>query len=232
MKTIISDKSKLYEIAALRIKALLDEKPHAVLAFSAGRSMTGLFSLLCSMSENKEISFEKARVFAVTEYVGAPKERSCRAQLERELLDKVGISEANRFYPDETAPENYDALLAELGGLDLAVIGLGHNGHFGYNEPGTQYNTLTRVQRLAPATRRQLAESFGGEENVPEYAVTMGVKTVLSARDITVLATGRDKAGAVFQMLYARDDSVIPAAFLQIPLNVTVLADEDAAAML
>lgn len=232
MKTIISDKNKLYDSAAQKIKARLDEKPDAVLAFAAGRSMTGLFAVLADMAAKGEVSFAKAQCFAVTEYVDAPEALLCRTQLENELFDKVGVPVENRHYPDADAVGEYDARLAALGGIDLAVLGLGHNGHFGYNEPGTQYNTTTRVQKLVPATRRRLADSFGGEDKVPERAVTMGIKTLTSARDIIVIALGRDKAGAAFQMLYARDDSVIPAAFLQIPLNVTVLLDEDAAAML
>lgn len=232
MKTIISDKNKLYETAARQIKARLDEKPDAVLAFAAGRSMTGLFDVLADMAAKGEVSFGKAQCFAVTEFVSVPDALTARAQLEAELFDKVGVPIENRHYPDADAVGEYDACLAALGGIDLAVLGLGHNGHFGYNEPGTQFNTTTRVQKLAPATRRQLADTFVGEENVPERAVTMGIKTLTSARDILVIALGRDKAGAAFQMLYARDDSVIPAAFLQIPLNVTVLLDEDAAAML
>lgn len=232
MKTIISDKQKLYQSAAQSIKARLDEKPDAVLAFSAGRSMTGLFDVLAEMSAAGEISFAEARFLAVTEYIDAPSKLTCRAQLEKELFDRVKVPENNRFYPDSDAPEAYDELIGRLGGIDLAVIGLGHNGHFGYNEPGTQFNTTTRIQLLAPATRRQLADTFGGEDKVPERAVTMGIKTLTSARDIIVIALGKDKSGAAFQMLYARDDSVIPAAFLQIPLNVTVLLDDDAAAML
>lgn len=232
MKTIISDKNKVNETAAQHIKALLEKKPDAVIAFSAGDSMTGLFTLLCDMHAKNEIDFSLARILAVTEFISAPEEKTCRYKLTHELLDKLNIPQEHRFFPSGDAPENYDALIASLGGLDLAVIGLGHNGHIGYNEPGTQFYTKTRVQRLAPATRRQLAHSFSGEENVPECAVTMGIKTLTDARDLIVMAFGSDKSGAVFQMLYARDDSVIPAAFLQIPLNVLVLVDEDAASML
>lgn len=232
MKTIISESKQVHENAARRIKALLDEKPDAVIAFSAGRSMTGLFALLREMSAAREVSFSAARVFAVTEFISAPEALTCRAQLERELMDPVGVAPENRCFPGEDNIGDYDALIAACGGLDLAVIGIGHNGHIGYNEPGTQFDTLTRVQTLAPATRRQLADTFGGEDKVPERAVTMGIKTLTDARDIAVLAIGKDKAGAVFQMLYARDDSVIPAAFLQIPMNVEVFCDKDASSML
>lgn len=232
MKTVISDANKVNENAAQHIKSLLAEKPDAVLAFSTGRSMTGLFSLLSDMSTRGELDLSKARVFAVTEYVGVPYELSCRRQIEQELLERVGVPAGNRYFPPEDNFEQYDAQIAALGGIDLAVIGIGHNGHVGYNEPGTQYDSETHLQKLAPATRRQLADSFGGEEKVPENAVTMGIKTLVDARNIIVLAFGKDKAGAVYQMLYARDDSIIPAAFLQLPMNVTVLADNDAASML
>jgi glucosamine-6-phosphate deaminase len=232
MKTVISDANKVNENAAQHIKSLLAEKPDAVLAFSSGRSMTGLFSLLSDMSARGELDLSKAKVFAVTEYVGVPYDLSCRRQIEQELLNRVGVPAENRHFPPEDNFEQYDAQIAALGGIDIAVIGIGHNGHVGYNEPGTQYDSETRLQKLAPATRRQLADSFGGEEKVPEKAVTMGIKTLVDARDIIVLAFGKDKAGAVYQMLYARDDSIIPAAFLQLPMNVTVLADNDAASML
>lgn len=120
-------------------------------------------------------------------------------------------------------------MIAAQGGLDLAVLGLGINAHIGYNEPATPFDSLTHVQKLTAATKRQLATRFGGEENCPEFAVTMGIKTLVSARSIMLLAFGEHKADAVFKMLYGRNDSVIPAAFLQIPLNVTVYLDKEAA---
>lgn len=232
MKTIISAANDVYINAARHIKALLDEKPDAAIAFSVGRSMDGLFAALAAMSAAGEVSFAAAKVFAVTEFLGAPNALTCRARLEAGLLDKVGVAPENRHFPCRENFDTYDDEIAAAGGLDMAVLGIGHNGHFGYNEPGTPFDSLTRIQILAPATRRQLADTFGGEEKVPEKAVTMGIKTITSARDIAVLAFGEDKAAAVFEMLYARDDSIIPAAFLQIPVNVTVYLDEAASSKL
>ena len=111
----------------------------------------------------------------------------------------------------------------------MAVLGLGVNAHVGYNEPAEPYDSRTHRQKLTEKTRAQLAEDFGAAEAAPEYAWTMGIKTLVSARQILVLAYGGEKAWAVFQMLYARDDSVIPAAFLQLPPEVTVLVDPAAA---
>lgn len=232
MKTIISDSHGVAENAAQIIKALLDEKPDAALAFSAGRSMSGLFALLRDMGARGELSLDDARVFAVTQLIGTPEALSGRGQLERELLNPLGVKKENRFFPTAENFDKYDDLIAAVGGLDLAVIGLGQNGHIGYNEPGTPYASLTRIQLLAPQTRRALADTFGGEEKTPEKAATMGIKTLVSARNVAVVALGQAKAEAVFQMLYARDDSVVPAAFMQLPLNVSVLVDEEASAKL
>lgn len=232
MKTIISDANDLNTRAARKIKALLDEKPDAVLAFAAGRSMTGLFVCLRELCTAGELSFKNAAIFAVTELVGVSEEHMHRSKLNEQLVSGIDIKPENVHYLTENELEKYDAAISAAGGLDLAVLGIGDNGHFGYNEPGTQFDTYTHLQTLAPATRRQLAPAFGGEDKTPEKALTMGIKTITQAHDIMVLVTGAEKAEAAFEMLYARNDSVIPAAFLQIPLNVTVYVDDAAAAKL
>ena len=119
-----------------------------------------------------------------------------------------------------------------LGGIDLAVLGIGEDCHIGYNEPGTLYDTHTHVQKLTDRTKRQLLKRGFTDSDMPEQAVTMGIKELVSAREILLLASGREKAGAVYQMLYAKNTSYIPAAYLQLPPEVTVLLDTDAAAEL
>lgn len=227
MKTIVCEKEDCCRQAADQIAALIAEKPAAVLALACGRSMQPLFVELAKRCAAGELSLREARVFAVTEFEACPEELSCRAELERELLARTDLRKENCFFP---GGEDYEARIAEAGGLDLAVLGLGDNAHFGYNEPATPYNSRTHRQKLTDATRRQLVWRFGVEEAVPAFAWTMGVKTVLEARRILVLAFGEEKARPAFQMLYARDDSFVPAAFLQLPLNVTVYLDPAAAA--
>ena len=232
MKTIVCEKEDCCRRAAQQIRELLEKKPGAVLALSAGRTMTPLFAELARLYREGELNLDQARVFGVTEFEGCKEELSCRAQLERELLTATDLRAENcRFLSGENAADT-DEVLAAAGGLDLAVLGIGDNAHFGYNEPATPYDSRTHRQKLTDATRRQLAGHFGGEEQVPAYAWTMGVKTLVDARQILVLAFGEEKAKPAFQMLYARDDSFVPAAFLQLPLNVTVYLDEAAAAKL
>lgn len=229
MKTIVLEKEESLAQAADRVAALLERKPDAVLAFSTGRTLRLLFGVLAARYSEGRLSLKKARVFAVTEFEGVEDARSARAQLLLELVSRTDLPEENCCFLDAETAEDYDARIAACGGLDMAVLGLGVNAHVGYNEPAVPYASLTHRQKLTDKTRAQLAGQFGSAEETPEYAWTMGVKTLVSAREILVLAYGEEKAWAVFQMLYARDDSVIPAAFLQLPPAVTVYVDQDAA---
>lgn len=229
MKTIVLEKEESLQTAADQVARLLAEKPEAVLAFSAGRTMSGLFAVLASRCAAGELSFEHARVFAVTEFEGADEAFLARTQLVRQLVETTDLALENCHFLSAESAEHYDAEIAACGGLDLAVLGLGVNAHIGYNEPAVPYDSLTHRQKLTDKTRAQLSESFASAESVPAYAWTMGIKTLVSARRILVLAYGEEKAWAVFQMLYARDDSVIPAAFLQLPAEVTVYVDPEAA---
>lgn len=229
MKTVVSEPGELNRQIAGKIQALLAEKPEAVLGLTAGRSTRGLYELLSRMCAKKELSFAKARVFAVTEYVGAEPGHSCRDILERELIGNTDLNPANFFIPDENTPENYEEAIRSAGGLDLCLLGIGINGHIGYNEPATPFDSLTHMQKLTDATRRQYE---GTERQLTEQAVTMGIKTIVSSRETLLLATGPEKADAVFKMIYGRTDSTVPAAFLQIPLEVTAYLDPAAAGKL
>ena len=225
MKTIVLDWQDCLTRVCDEIAALLREKPEAVLAFSTGRTAHELFTQLGRRCAAGELSLKRAAVFAVTEFEGVPAEKSARQQLITELAAATDLpAEAIR-----TPAEGYDAQITAAGGLDLAVLGLGVNAHVGYNEPATPYASLTHRQKLTDKTRRQLAATFGSAEAAPEYAWTMGIRTLVSAKRIFVLARGEEKAWAAFQMLYARDDSVIPAAFLQLPPEVSVWLDHSAA---
>lgn len=168
------------------------------------------------------------RVFTVTEFEGDAGEQSSRRSIER-LIEKTDLKIENCVFLSKENFGSYDDMISAAGGIDMAVLGLGANAHIGYNEPATPYASRTHVQKLTEPTRRQLAESFGGVENVPERAYTMGIKTLVCARQIVVIALGEEKAEPVFKMYYGRDDSVVPAAFLQLPSEVTVYLDPAAA---
>ena len=219
MKTLIRAQDELFRLAADRICSLLREKPDAALTLAAGRTMFPLWELLCEAAAGGEADFSAARFFQTAEFLGVPEEKSLRRLTEERLLRKIGIPEENCFWLTEENAGRCDEAIRRCGGLDMAVLGLGVNAHIGYNEPGTQFSTGCRVQKLTGKTKQQLAWLFPDAASVPEKAVTMGIRTLTQAKEILVLAVGEEKAKAVFDMLYARDDSVIPAAFLQIPAN-------------
>ena len=225
MKTVISAENENALKAAEHIRRTLREKPDAVLALTAGRSTEKLYARLSEMCADGEISFSRARIFAVAELVGADKGKSQREKLENELISRIDINRENVFFPDEENCAGYEEQIARVNGIDLAVLGIGMNGHIGYNEPGTQFETFTRVQKLTKSTKRELGADYEGIER----AVTMGIKTLTDAKDIILLAAGEEKADIVFKAVYGRTDSLIPAAFLQIPLQVTLYLDACAA---
>ena len=229
MKTIIADRNEVLRRAAEHITRVLAEKPDAVLALSAGKTMAPLFQELTRLFESGELHLERARVFAVAEFDGGSEALSCRRAIEDGLISRTDLPGANCSFLSRENMEDYDSRIARAGGIDLAVLGIGHNAHIGFNEPATPFESRTHAQKLSPATRRQYAEAFGGEEQVPEYGLTMGIKTITEAREILLLALGGEKAEAVHRMVYGRTDSYVPAAFLQLPLNVTLYLDGEAA---
>ena len=232
MKTIICEKNEAVRRAAESICGLLKEKPDAVLALACGETMAPLWAALSRACGEGACSLKDARIFCATEFCGVSEEMSCRHALTKGLIETTDAREENCFFPDPDAPEQTDARIKALGGLDLAVLGIGEDCHIGYNEPGTLFDTFTHVQKLTDRTRRQLLARGFSEGELPERAVTMGVRTLTDAGKILLLAFGEAKAAAVFQMLYAKTTSYIPAAYLQIPPEVTVILDIAAAARL
>ena len=226
MKTeICKNTNDLVEIAVKAIQNQLDKKPDSVLALACGETMKPLWAALAACG----VSLRSARILCVTELIGVQEVRTCRHALTEGLLTKTDAAPENCFFPDPDAAEDYDRLIESLGGIDLAVLGIGEDCHIGYNEPGTLFESHTHVQKFTDRTKRQLLKRGFTDEDMPEKAVTMGIKTLTDARHILLLAFGADKAAAVYQMLYAKTTPYIPAAFLQIPAEVTVLLDEAAA---
>lgn len=224
MKTeICKNTNDLVEIAVKAIQNQLNTKPDSVLALACGETMKPLWALLSG------VSMQEARVLCVTELIGAEEAKTCRHALTEGLIERTDLRPENCFFPDPDAPEAYNRLIDDLGGVDLAVLGIGEDCHIGYNEPGTLFEARTHVQKLTDRTKRQLLKRGFTEADMPEHAVTMGIHDLTKARHILLLAFGGDKAAAVYQMLYAKTTPYIPAAYLQIPPEVTVLLDEDAA---
>ena len=234
MKTITLPGEESIAAAAAHILSCIEKKKDAVIALGALDEELAVWDELCRQARGKNVSLSCARFFAVCEFEGEtlPEGASVRQRLLSHLIDRSDAHAENLFIPDAEDCAGYDGKIAALGGLDLAVLGLGDNARVGFNEPATPFDSGTHLQKLTRKTRAELASRFGGEENVPVRGVTQGFQTLCFARDIVVIAHGAEKATALYRTLYGRDDSVYPAAFLQLPPNVTVYADEEAAASL
>ena len=233
MKTFVSDPSPV-SAAADRIAELLRERPEAVIALGANDDCLALYAELTERCRSGRLDLSRARFFAAGAFYGLPAsdENSCRSRLRRALLRTADPTGERSFFLSDDLEFSYDEMIAEAGGLDLAILGIGERGRLVFNEPATPFDAVTHRQKLTKATRRELAPIFGAEEKVPEFGLTMGIHTLLGAKRILVIAQGSEKANPVFRMLYARTDTFVPAAFLQIPLAVELYLDSAAASEL
>ena len=234
MKTIVLEHEQLIASAADQINELINRKPDAVIALSDCEPAFSVYATLAQRCKQGTLSFSKTHFFTITEFDGLEPENkhSQGRRLKTFFTENTDAASEHFTVLNSDNYEQYDAIIAACGGLDLAVPELGINSRVGFNEPATPFDTRTHRQKLTNPTRRELAAQFGGEDRVPVFGLTMGIKTLVEARELLVLAEGEEKERAVFHMLYGRDDSIYPAAFLQIPLRVTVMIDKSAAVRL
>ena len=233
MKTVVCPAPEAVSAAAERLLEGIERDPAAVLVCSAADDELLVLRALSAAAKERGVSLEELRVFAACEFDGlAPGDvRSARSRIAA-ALSGSGLREERLFAPSAADCEGYESALREAGGAALALLGLGYNARVAFNEPATPFAGACHVQKLTDKTRAEFAALFGAAEEVPEKGVTLGFRALCAARDIVVIALGGERSEAVFQTLYARDDSVVPAAFLQLPLNVEVYVDEAAGAKL
>lgn len=223
---------------AKRIVAALVAKPQLVLGLPTGKTPVGLYHELASIAAAGHADFSHATTFNLDEFLGIPPSHpgSYRRFMEQHLFSRVNLDPARSHFLDGATddPEEecvrYERAIVDAGGIDIQILGIGVNGHIGFNEPARALSSRTHRVRLRPETRRSNASLFGGNPHaVPEEALSMGMATILQARAIVLLATGRSKAGCVAQMVNGPITTEFPASFLQVHHNVDILIDEAAA---
>lgn len=231
---------------AARIAALIRERNEAgraaVLGLATGSTPVRLYRELIRLHREEGLSFRRVVTFNLDEYYGLPRTHpeSYWRFMHEQLFDHVDLPAEAINVPDGMVgrPEvfawcrRYEEKMRELGGLDLQVLGIGRTGHIGFNEPGSTRDSRTRLVTLDGLTRRDAARDFLGEANVPRHAITMGVGTILEAREVVLLAWGEGKAGVVAQAVEGAPTEALPASFLQAHANARFLIDEAAAAAL
>lgn len=225
---------------AFRIMKEAVTKENPVLGLATGSSPIGLYKKMIADRNASGTSYKKAVTYNLDEYIGLPRDhdQSYWTFMHENLFDGLNIPEANIHIPcgDCEDPEEecrrYEEELRQHV-IDLQVLGIGSDGHIGFNEPGTPFDSVTHVAELTEQTRRDNARFFGDDiEKVPTQAITMGLASILKARSIIVLATGSSKADAVYGMIRGPKSTDCPASVLQGHSHVTVILDKDAAARL
>ncbi len=239
MQLIVTDAQQAAVRAAGLYVDLLRRKPDAVLGLATGSTPLGLYARLAALYRAGELSFRRATSFNLDEYVGLPAthDQSYRYFMEHNLFSHVDLPAERTHVPSgldvsDAALAGYDAAIEAAGGIDLQLLGLGGNGHIGFNEPGTPFGLGTHVVELTARTRQDNARFFASLDEVPTHAATMGVKTVMHARAILLLAFGSAKAEAVRAALTGPVTEEVPASVLQLHPDVTVICDEEAAKLL
>jgi glucosamine-6-phosphate deaminase len=239
MEVIIRhDAGKAAELTSRLIEARLRAKPSLVLGLATGRTMERVYDKLVAKHRSEGLDFSRCRTFNLDEYIGVPAEdeHSYRFYMNQHLFNRVNIELANTNVPNGMASdlraeaERYEQLIREAGGIDVQLLGIGEAGHIGFNEPLSALMSRTRDKALTPLTLQQNAGMFGGDAGkVPKRALTMGVGTILDARELLLLATGAAKALILAKAVEGPITAMISASAIQLHRNCKVIIDEDAA---
>ncbi len=226
--------------AANIIAAQITLKPDSVLGLATGSSPEGIYQQLISKYLRGEIDFSNINTVNLDEYVGLDKNdtQSYQYFMNKKLFRHVNIPASNHHLPDGMAKDsekecqNYDKLIEDLGNVDLQLLGLGLNGHIGFNEPNSHFSKGTYLVGLAKTTIEANSRFFENYEDVPRFALTMGIKSIMSAKKILLIVSGRDKAEILKQVVTGRITPEVPASILQLHNDVTIVADSEALSLL
>lgn len=222
--------------AANIISAQIILYPDSVLGLATGSTPLGVYRQLVEWYRKGDIDFCKVHSVNLDEYVGlSPEhEQSYHYYMKKNFFEQINIKPENTHVPDglakDTAAEcsRYDKLIADLGGIDLQLLGIGHDGHIGFNEPDQDFDKMTHRVELKQKTIEANARFFSSADEVPRYALTMGMKAIMQAKKILLVANGESKAEILFRSLFGPVTPTVPASILQLHPDVTVVADQAA----
>ena len=236
---IVSDYDALSDLAAEKIANLIKEKPNAVIGFATGSTPLGLYQRLVGMHKDG-LDFSGITTFNLDEYIGlAPDHIQSYAYfMHRHLFSHINVTPERVHLPDGMSDDIdghcawYEEQIEKAGGLDLQILGIGANGHLAFNEPGSSLGSRTRIKTLTSDTVRNNARFFDTPDQVPKYAITMGVGTIMEARSLLLLASGTGKAEAIRATLEGPVTAMIPATIVQLHRDAHTVIDEPAASSL
>jgi len=237
---VYKDSAQLGKAAALLFAAKMIERSDCVLGFATGSSPLPVYDSLIRLCDDGVISFKDVRTFNLDEYVGISRahEQSYYRFMFDNLFSKVNVKPENVSVPHPASDDlnadcvAYDAAIDAAGGIDLQILGIGHNGHIAFNEPCGVFPFGTHIVDLTQSTIEANKRFFDSIDDVPRKAMTMGIGSIMKAKEIMIIATGSSKAEAVKAMINGEVDPMCPASVLQLHPAVTVFLDEEAASML
>lgn len=230
------DYQEMSRKAANIISAQIIMKPDAVLGLATGSTPLGIYRQLIDWYNKGDLDFSEIRSVNLDEYKGlsADNEQSYAYFMRTNLFSQVNIKPENLYIPnglEEDIPKEcsrYNNIIKSLGGIDLQLLGIGNNGHIGFNEPGEAFETETHCVKLTENTIEANARFFASIDEVPKYAYSTGIKNIMQAKSILLAASGKAKAEALYKALYGPISPSVPASILQLHNNVYIVADEAA----
>ena len=237
---IVDTPAEVGRVAAAKITQLIRRRADAVLGLATGSSPLAIYAELARQVREEGLDCTAVRAFALDEYVGLPAghPESYRSVIQREVVEPLGLTPALVHVPDGTAEDvvaacaAYEQRMSEVGPVDLQILGIGSNGHIGFNEPTSSFASRTRIKTLAPKTRADNARFFASADEVPTHCLTQGLGTILDAKTLLLVAQGEKKADAVAKMVEGPVMSMCPATALQLHGDALVVVDQAAASRL
>ncbi|MFJ4226374.1 glucosamine-6-phosphate deaminase [Paenarthrobacter nicotinovorans] len=237
---IVRDQEEAGSIAAALFVSQLQRKPDSVLGLATGSTPLSTYAALGAAVRELGLDVSQVRGFALDEYLGVPPEhpQSYRSVITSEVVVPLGLAPSLIHTPRgfgagiQASGDEYESAILAAGGIDIQILGIGTNGHVGFNEPGSSLASTTRIKALAAQTRADNARFFGSPGDVPTHCVTQGLGTIQRARQLVLLAFGAAKASAVAGALEGPVSASVPGSIVQLHPRATVIVDEEAAALL
>lgn len=237
MKLILAkDYTELCKLVSRVFAAQITLKPDSVLGLATGSTPVGMYKELVQMYQENRLDFGSVTTVNLDEYAGLPgdNDQSYRYFMNHNLFDHVNINKDNTYVPNGLAEDyqaeccRYETVMEKLGGVDIQLLGIGNNGHIGFNEPCGEFPEYTHVVDLTESTIQANARFFSSIDEVPKKAISMGIGTIMRAKKIILMANGCGKAQIIYDMMYGPITPQVPASVLRLHPDVTVYVDEEA----
>ena len=235
MKVVVGNNEKISALIAEEFIKVINAKPKCVLGLATGTSPLQVYADLAKANKEGRVSFKEVATFNLDEYIGleGTHNQSYRYFMNENLFNHIDIDKERTHVLKGTGDylayaNQYDKLIEEFGGIDIQILGIGSDGHIAFNEPGTPFDSLTHVAELAKSTIVDNSRLFNDISEVPTKAVTMGLKSIMNARKIVLIATGKNKAKAIYNLLKGPKTEEVPCSILQDHPDCTIYVDEEA----